>query len=209
MKVLLINGSPKPENGGSASGIILDALKQRFGGAAVTVTQYNAAKQNAQEFLRAVSGCNALVFAFPLYVDGIPSHLLRLLCEIQPHIAQEAPGARVYAVVNNGFFQGQQNALALEMMRNFCVRADCIWGGGLGVGGGGMAGAAPVGRGPLKKLGLALDALTEAIKNGKTIDDRLFAPGFPRFLYQLLAHISWRTQARKNGLKPAQMYDRR
>jgi multimeric flavodoxin WrbA len=205
MKALLVNGSPKPQ--GSASAIILDALRERMGDAVETVT-YHAAQQDAERFMQAAQGCDALVFAFPLYADGIPSHLLRLLDEAQHAVAQAAPRAKVYAVVNNGFYEGQQNILALEMMRSFCDCANLAWGRGIGVGGGGMMGAAPIGHGPLKRLGLALDALAAAILAGEAAPDDLLDPAFPRFLYHAAAHSGWRAQAKRNGLKPRQLYDR-
>jgi multimeric flavodoxin WrbA len=206
MKVLLVNGSPKAQ--GSASAIILDALRERIGETA-RIVSCHAAKQDSREFIQAARGCNALVFAFPLYADGIPAHLLRLLDEVQHIVAQAAPCTRVYVVVNNGFYEGRQNILALEMMRNFCDCAGLAWGKGLGVGGGGMTGAVPVGHGPLKRLGLAIDALATAIQKGETAADDLLEPGFPRFLYHAAAHRGWRLQAKRNGLKPRQLMNRR
>jgi len=205
MKIALINGSPKQKD--STTGIILNALRERIGEAHECVL-CAASKQSKQEIMDVISGCKALVFAFPLYVDGIPSHLLRLLDETQHDIARSAPGAMVYAIVHNGFYEGKQNITALEMMRNFCDRSGLAWGQGLGVGAGGMAGAAPVGHGPMKNLGLALDKLTKNILSGKTEPDHIFEPNFPRFLYKAAAHMGWRMQAKKNGLKTNQLYDK-
>jgi len=203
MKIAMINGSPKVKD--SASGVILNALKERIGEAAECVL-YSTAKEDKQEFMQAVSESEAIVFAFPLFVDGIPSHLLRLLDEVQQNIVDAAPKAMIYAVVNNGFYEGRQNILALEMMRNFCIRSGLEWGQGIGVGAGGMTNAAPVGKGPLKKLGLALDMLSANILSGKDAEDYFFEPGFPRFLYKAAVHMGWKTQAKKNGLKPKQLY---
>jgi len=203
MKIILLNGSPK--NKDSASGIILTALQERIGKTHECVICH-AANQDKQEIIQAISGANALVVSFPLYVDGIPSHLLRLLDEIQHEIADTAPGLLVYAIVNNGFYEGRQNVTALDMMRNFCDRAGLAWGQGVGVGAGGMAGAAPVGHGPMKNLGSALDLLAENILGNNSAEDYIFEPNFPRFLYKASAHVGWKMQARKNGLKADMLY---
>jgi multimeric flavodoxin WrbA len=202
-KIALINGSPKQR--GSASKLILEALRERIGEAADCVV-VNAAKQERGELIRAVGGCDAIVFVFPLYVDGIPSHLLRLLDEASDEIADAAPGATVYAVVNNGFYEGRQNALVFEMMKHFANRTGLAWGGGIGVGAGGMVHALTVGHGPLKKLGVALDSLAQNVTNCATADNYTFEPAFPRFLYKAAAHSEWRTTARKNGLTVKQLY---
>ena len=205
MKIALVNGSPK--NKDSASEVILKALCERVGEASECVP-CSSVNQSKQEIMEAVSGCKALIFAFPLYVDGIPSHLLRLLDEMQHDIADAVPGAMVYVIVNNGFYEGSQNITALEMMRNFCVSSGLAWGQGMCVGAGGMANAAPVGHGPMKNLGLALDRLSINILDGKSVEDYIFEPNFPRFLYKAAAHMGWRMQARKNGLKIKQLYEK-
>jgi len=128
------------------------------------------------------------------------------LDEIQHEIADTAPGLLVYAIVNNGFYEGRQNVTALDMMRNFCDRAGLAWGQGVGVGAGGMAGAAPVGHGPMKNLGSALDLLAENILGNNSAEDYIFEPNFPRFLYKASAHVGWKMQARKNGLKADMLY---
>jgi multimeric flavodoxin WrbA len=180
-------------------------LSAKIGGAAECVV-CGAAELDRGEAPAAFRGSDALVFVFPLYVDGIPSHLLRFLDESLHDIAEAASGATVYAVVNNGFFEGRQNAVALEIMRNFAARAGLRWGLGLGVGAGGMIHAAPVGRGPLRNLGKALDALASEILANQTGEDRVCEPNFPRALYKALAHAGWRKSARKNGLKTKSLY---
>ncbi|MDR1159432.1 MAG: NAD(P)H-dependent oxidoreductase [Syntrophomonadaceae bacterium] len=205
MKAVIINGSPKAQD--SASELIAAYLQARLAQAA-DCSVCHAARYSRDEIMRAFTGCNALIFVFPLYVDGIPSHLLRLLDEIQNSVADVASGAAVYCVVNNGFYEAHQNAVALELMGNFCVRSGLRWGQGLGVGAGGMIAAAPIGRGPLKNLGKALDALAENIRNNKTADNLFVKPNFPKFLYNAAAHMSFRAQARKYGLKTKQLYDK-
>ncbi|MDR2179384.1 MAG: NAD(P)H-dependent oxidoreductase [Synergistaceae bacterium] len=198
MKIGIVNGSPKRNK--SASGAIVNALCERLRGTSQVVC--NAMTQSPQEIAEALRGSDAIVFVFPLYVDGIPSHVLRLL-EGYP----SAPGATVYAIINNGFYEARQNTLAMDMVKSFCQRAGLRWGQALGAGGGGMLNGVPIGRGPTKNFGLALDLLAKNIRELKTAENSSIDPGIPRFLYIFAAHLGWRRQARKNGLKVKQLYD--
>jgi multimeric flavodoxin WrbA len=164
-------------------------------------------KQGRDEIITAFVGCKILIFVFPLYVDGIPSHLLRLLDETREALAKSAPNATVYCVVNNGFYEARQNNIALEMMKNFCARSQLKWGQGLGVGAGGMITFLSIGRGPMKNLGKALDALVKNILTSQSADNRFVEPNFPKSLYQILVHLNWRLEAKKHGLKAKQLYD--
>jgi multimeric flavodoxin WrbA len=205
-KITLINGSPKPKS--SASKLISEHLQEKIG-AAADCTICNPAKQGRDEIIESIRGSDALVFIFPLYVDGIPSHLLRLLDEARDEIADAAPGATVYSVVNNGFYEGRQNILALEMMRHFTARAQLTWGRGIGVGAGAMIHSLTIGQGPLKKLGNALSILAKDIlsaQNSAPPGDQTVEPNFPRFLYKAAAHSGWRKAARKNGLDPQSLH---
>lgn len=204
MNIALINASPRRKE--SASKIVLQAMEKRLAGA--EITWHDSASGDGSALLCAVQGCDAIIFAFPLYVDGIPANLLRQLEEICPSIAQNAPQAKVYALVNNGFYDGCQNALALEMMQHFTEEAGLIWGQGIGIGSGGMMHSAPIGSGPLTRLGKTLDALADTILQGHSAENITFDPNFPRFLYMQAAHMGWRSRAKKNGLKRSELYKR-
>ena len=204
MNIALINASPK--RGDSASISVLRALEKRLSGAAINWC--DSASADAEALLCAVRGCSAIVFAFPLYVDGIPANLLRELEQICPCIAEAAPQAKVYALVNNGFYDGRQNALALEMMQHFTQEAGLTWGQGIGIGAGGMMQSAPIGAGPLTRLGEKLNALADTILQGRSAENATFDPNFSRFLYMKAAHMGWRLKAKNNGLKRSELYKR-
>jgi hypothetical protein len=63
-----------------------------------------------------------------------------------------------------------------------------------------------IGRGPLKNLGDAISDLAKDIIVLDSAPDRAIEPNFPRSLYKAAAHMEWRKAARKNNLKPKQLY---
>lgn len=94
MKGILINGSPKRRD--SSSGALLDDLRSLLDPgtetAVMTVTATHPAASSAYtgmrwepspEDVKQLSGLSFLVLSFPLYVDGIPSHLLSFLTELE------------------------------------------------------------------------------------------------------------------------------
>ncbi|MDR1028560.1 MAG: hypothetical protein LBL63_03995 [Clostridiales Family XIII bacterium] len=50
--------------------------------------------------------------------------------------------------------------------------------------------------------------MVENIRGSKAAGNRFVEPNFPKFLYNMIAHMSWRVQARRYGLKAKQLYDK-
>src|SRR5659263_95903 len=83
MKIALINGSPKVKN--SASEFILTSVKSLLPADSVLKEfKFNRPILNEID-LEKIAGTDVLIFAFPLYVDGIPSHLLRCLDQMETY----------------------------------------------------------------------------------------------------------------------------
>lgn len=74
----------------------------------------------------------------PLYVDGVPSHVLPFLKDLEAVYKGTNSGKRIYVIANNGFIEGRQNEPLMRVMENFSDRAGFTWCGGLGIGGGVM-----------------------------------------------------------------------
>jgi len=149
--------------------------------------------------------CNVLVFAFPIYVDGIPSHLLNCLMQLESFFsAKEEKDIIVYSIANCGFYEGHQAAIAIEMMKNWCIKAGLCWGQGVGVGAGGMLTSiknVPIGYGPKKSLGAAFEKLAKNILEHSSGEDIFITADFPRTLYKLAAEMGWRKSIKANGMK--------
>ena len=203
MIITLINGSPKIKN--SASESILLALKSQLpDDANIKECKFNNAQLNEADLEKIVDS-DVLIFAFPLYVDGIPSHLINCLDQIETSFNKvETKKKTVYALVNCGFYEGHQGNIALEMMKNWCTKAKLEWAQGIGIGGGGMLASfegAPIKQGPMKNLWDALKIMAENISIPHEMDNLYTVPNFPRVLYAMSGNMGWRKQVKENGLK--------
>lgn len=205
MKTTLFNASPK--RGKSASGFLLEKLKARL--KTDSRLEWNEGAFYAKASFDSAAGClresERWVFAFPLYVDGLPGHFLDFLVRL-PNTALDLPQhPRVYAIVNSGFYEGKQNELALEILSNCCARNGWIWSGGIGVGGGpslAVLAGAKNGRGPMAPVDAAIDMLAQKIIRGEAAGTVFTQIAMPRFLYKLAGEIGWRQSIRANGGRP-------
>lgn len=203
-QIILINASPKRKD--SASGAALKVLKDFLNQG--NIAEYNFRKpQLPVEFQ--IRDQDVLVFAFPLYVDGVPAHLVSCMAELEQRIIN-VNNIRVFAIANCGFYEATQNVNALEIIENWCERSHLQWQYGLGIGGGGMlpmikkeAGI----KGPLKSAAGELWALADTIGQGAGKQENHYVnPDFPRLLYKLAAEMGWRKRIRTNGGKRKDLF---
>ncbi len=200
MNIALICASPKKAE--SVSEALLHDLKPLVLADGNTLIDITLNKPSVtKEDLEILQNCDAWVFAFPLYVDGIPSHLVRVLCELeQNHVGNE--NTYIYGIVNAGFYEGRQCRNALSILQNWCSKANLVWGMGIGFGGGGALNSMknlPLGAGPKSTLGSAFQELKNAINAHTSADNIYTSIGFPRALYKMAAEIGWNQLIKQNG----------
>lgn len=201
MIVALINGSPKVKN--SASRALLEDVKTYLLEKAEVIELTLRTATLPNEAKEVLAKADAWVFAFPLYVDGIPGHLLSCLVQLE-ELKVPTSQVQVYGIANCGFYEGVQNELALEVLENWCIKNGCTWAGGVGIGGGGSLGQLPklpYGQGPKASVDFALHDLAESMLQGKTKENQFATVGMPRFLYKLAAQMGWRQAIKANGGK--------
>ena len=134
MKTVFINCSPKKRFCASAHFLALERL---FAGGK-KVTEKLRTPADGDRILQQLRDAQAVVFGVPLYVDGIPSHVLRFMEKMEVFCRENGLRLSVYCIANNGFIEGRQNEPLMRVFENFCVRAGLSWGGGVGIGGGVM-----------------------------------------------------------------------
>lgn len=134
MKTVLIDCSPKKKL--SASGFLVWFTSRFLKGTRVKEKLRN--RRDHERILDSIKDADNIVFAMPLYVDSVPSHILPFLKEMENDTSGTGKNHRIYVIANNGFIEGRQNEALMQVMENFCLRSDNTWCGGLGIGGGVM-----------------------------------------------------------------------
>jgi len=205
MKISVINGSPKAIKSNSEilgnylSSLLKDNEIKKY---------YSISFRLNNENKNEIYNSDVLIFLFPLYVDGIPSNLLKLFVEFEKEKVVN-PATRVYCIVNNGFYEGKQNRLAILQMKNWCEKVKADWGQGIGVGAGELLPYLKkykLGKGPLKNLGKVLDKFSTNILTLKSDKDIYINPNWLKSLYFFQGTISWILKGRKNNLRVRELF---
>lgn len=202
MKICMISGSPRKK--GSNSMYILSQLKEMFDGKNSITLFSSDIFVNKEHNMADAFDCDALIIAFPLYVDGIPSNLLEFMEQAESFFLDNSSKINhpvLNVIVNNGFYDARQNRIAIEMAFLWGKKLGLQRGSGLGVGAGEMMQFAKIGQGPMHNLGVELTKFVQSIMDERDFETRFVEPNFPRILYILSAHMGWGKMAAQNGLK--------
>ncbi len=198
MRIALINGSPKINN--STSGTLLEDMKRYMNDKAEIIDIVFRSSAVSEEVISELEKSDIWVFSYPLYVDGIPGHLLSCLVQLEEaHIRKSQ--IQVYGIVNCGFYEGIQNEYSLKILQNWCLKTGFIWSGGIGVGGGGGLAMMPVlepGYDPKAPIDKALAELSDAVLKKQVRENVYVNVALPRFLYKMGAEIGWRRMIKAN-----------
>lgn len=204
MKIALINSSPR--------GKISTSLRLLKEVQVLLPENYDFKEIQANKDKLTEEQCETIIdsdiwiFANPLYIDSLPGHFLAVLEQLHA-LCEKNPNKKhkVYALINCGFYEADQNKPAVRVYQNWCKRAGLEWCGALGIGGGGAIGFMPAempfNAGPLKPIYSALVKMSECIKNNSAMENTFVSFGFPRFLYIKFAHYGWRKALRENRKK--------
>ena len=212
MKIYAINGSTKGEASNSREMISIVQGYLAPGSKIETVSQIRQYRKRDDSVFPAMAASDVLLISSSLYVDALPATLLAFLERYAAYLAGPGKDARardqrVFACVNCGFFEGEQNESALEILAHFSAFAGLRWSGGVGIGTGEMIGSLkniPLDASIRRPVARALHALARAIDagpDGRLVENIFAHHGLPSFLYKIGGEFGWRKQAKQNGLK--------
>jgi len=210
MTITSINGSPKGpvSNSLEVISILQSMLPPETTWQTVSSIKAGRGDEKGSPVAASLAAADVLVIAFPLYVDGLPATLMEYLERYAAARATLPPDVRrqrVFAVANCGFYEGEQNSVALEIVGHFCAASGLDWCGGIGIGTGEMIlgiKAVPPEAGIRKPVIRAIRLVAEAMaaENGRLAEPVFTQHGFPWLLYKLAGEAGWRSKVKKNGL---------
>lgn len=128
-KILLINGSPRAPKSNSKRYAALFAKAYQGETAYVEIN-----KNNHLDICQQLEIYEQVILVFPLYVDCLPVTLLNFLKTWEDYPVGTKPTVSV--IINCGFFEYQQNHVAVEMIRLFCKQKGLPFGSVLQIGSG-------------------------------------------------------------------------
>jgi multimeric flavodoxin WrbA len=215
-KTLLLIGSPKASGG--TSRVIADHLAQRLEEIHIEVEirhigqAIDSGKEG--ELLEAIERSEAVVLLSPLYIDSLPSGVIRLFEIFLERKGKNGGGNKpFYAIINSGAPESIQSTVALEICVLFARDTGFTWNGGAALGGGAMLEGKTLeesgGRSKNLRAGLALLAVSVSLGGGlsKHARDLIGRPMVPKFLYVYYGNKLWRKTAEGNGVAD-RLYDK-
>lgn len=142
------------------------------------------------ELLYKLEQVSAVVLACDVHMDSIPAAVVTFLEKIEKEVINGAfiPG-KFYAILHTSLYEGEQTELAMSMLKNFCDRANILWGCGLGIGGNQIIYAQPKVTCKKKWFGIKIDEsslisaievpvaeLAMRIREHSQVDDEYYTP---------------------------------
>lgn len=211
-KLVIVNGSPKPDADPSVSEYLSSLAEKGIADEEIIIERFSARKSvlsGSAEAFSAMAESDAILLVFPLYFFCLPGILTRFLQDYSAFAETKRQGCkatRVYAIVNCGFPEDEINSDALRVVESFTRVIGAQYRFGLMIGGGGMllgAKDAPFMKGVMSTIDEYLSLLKDDILSQQDSVHptmRAFVK-FPRKLYFMMGNLGWKMQEKINGLK--------
>lgn len=211
-RALLLVGSPKAARSTSHSlgTYLLERLNERgFETEERFLQRSMRSDEGKNQLLLAMDRSDLVILASPLYVDSLPSWVIRTMELVNQHrkTNEEQKKQRLLAIVNCGFPEAHHNDTALAIVRKFASKSGFEWVGGLALG----MGEAIAGRSLEKAGGMArnirksLDVTAESLGEGTAVPkkavDLMARPFIPNWMYVWFGNRGWKKKAREHGVK--------
>ena len=195
--ILMVNCSLKAKEGNTQ--YFLELLKGQVNDSEI-IRIKDVLKNELESFAEKCQKADALVIGAPLYVDGLPAQAVKLLEDLLENYKGKFTELPVYVVSNLGFYEAKQIKHLLDMVRNWCTRMGCVYGGGIAVGAGPLI--TRLGNLPVNKdVQTGFRKLAAAICKKETMDNYYTKTMIPRAVYLQAAHMSFRKTLKENGVK--------
>jgi hypothetical protein len=228
-RALLIVGSPKTSSP-STSWVLGSYLLKRLGDygwetESLTLRASISRQDGEAGLLAAIDRAGLILLVFPLYADALPYLVTKSVAVIaaRRQATADPSSKRLVAIVNSGFPEIHQNAVALAICEEFAAHSGIAWAGGLALGGGGMVGGQSLTETkrsgpPVKHVIQALDLTAAALSNGLPVPAEAVmlmaknpVPFIPlvlwRWIYMRFGGNGFEQEAARNGISKDRLLD--
>ncbi|NLY44502.1 MAG: NAD(P)H-dependent oxidoreductase [Tissierella sp.] len=216
-KALLLIGSPKVKNSTSESlgDYLLEGLHES-GYICESLHVLSILNKNKEELLDKVNSADLIIISFPLYVDSLPTSLIKVFELIANDRNTKKIGKKqsLIAIANSGFPESFHNHTALRICENFANKNNFMWLGGFALGGGAAINGVPIKqlsggmtRNVVKALDMAVAAVSINKKVPKEAVEIMARNLIPINIYTSVANRGWKAQAKKYKVS-RDLYDR-
>jgi multimeric flavodoxin WrbA len=176
---LLLVGSPKGKN--SVSNNLATYVKGKFEQKGVKTQKVFIVKhmkeEKLKELVNEMDDFDLIVLLAPLYVDSLPSIVIKLMEEFYEHKTIKSDKVqKLMAVINSGFPEPHQNDLAVDICKNFAYKSNMEWVGGITIGMGPSLDNKPLEKtgGLSRNLRKGLDIAINALSENKEVPEEAF-----------------------------------
>ena len=209
---LLLVGSPKGSLSISATlgkNLISRLEEFDFSAEEVYIYKHIEKEDKQKELLLKIDRADLIILAFPLYVDCLPSGVIKALELISDYRKlQDNPKKQKFAVIINcGFPEAEHNNTAIRICRIFSREVGFEWMGALKIGmGGGLGGKTLEERGGMvRNIVSGFKIAVKALAKGKQIPEEAVEfvrkPMMPRKIYTSMGNLGWNIQAKQFGVR--------
>ena len=112
-KLMLINGSPRAPKSNSKK--YSEVFRSHYVG---EVTEYLVTQNKHEQAVAQLAEHTDVLFVFPLYADSLPSVFMTFLKAMAQQELATKP--TVHVLINCGFIEPEQNAVAVDILKLFC-----------------------------------------------------------------------------------------
>ena len=207
-RVIILNTSMRAKDGNGAK---LSIELQKKLKAESEIINLSAYLKNTDELIKTLLSYSRIVLCMPLYVDGLPSQLIRLMEKMERNY--KSSDKKIYVLTNMGLYESDQLINLFTAVRKWCSIMNFTYVGGLGVAAGELVGGflsfSTLDKWPLKQIESGMVKLASAIDNNEAIDDIYTGTySFPRWLYIAIANSGWKRMGKVNGISEKDLYRR-
>ena len=205
-KALLLIGSPKKKNSTSESlgNYLLEGLNKK-GYISEKLHIISILKDDVESLFAKVNDADIVIVSAPLYVDSLPSPLIRAFELIGKNREERISSKKqsFISIVNNGFPESFHSNTALKICKIFADNAGFQWLGGLAIGCGPAINGMPIKNlgGMTRNIVKSLDITVDAIAKNESIPleaiNLVSKEMIPSWLYTLIYNRGWKIQAKK------------